>query len=99
MRDIKCAVRLEVRPVGVEPTTYGFEVRRSIQLSYGRDMLVTIPQSWIKIEFKECIKISLPFVSLDPAFAKASAGTAGWAFSPERAKRVEGSGRTANCIF
>ncbi len=28
--------RIELRPAGLEPATYGLEIRCSIQLSYGR---------------------------------------------------------------
>ena len=30
------------RPAGFEPATYGFEARRSIQLSYGRIPITTV---------------------------------------------------------
>lgn len=33
------------RPAGLEPATYGFEVRRSIQLSYGRIMIPLLYQN------------------------------------------------------
>ena len=34
--DDDCERLRKLRPVGVEPTTYGLEIRCSIQLSYGR---------------------------------------------------------------
>ena len=37
------------RPAGFEPATYGFEVRRSIQLSYGRMGIVVFQQGTRKM--------------------------------------------------
>ena len=36
----------QARPAGLEPATFGFEVRRSIQLGYGRDLRQTV-DTWL----------------------------------------------------
>ena len=45
--------RSMVRLVGFEPTTYGFEVRHSIQLSYRR--LITYENDIYRVPFLNCL--------------------------------------------
>jgi hypothetical protein len=44
-----CSSVIMTRPAGLEPATYGFEGRRSIQLSYGR--IFSISHGWQRAVF------------------------------------------------